>query len=200
MGVASLSLHSGGQADAHYTGGAEAGKAYSEGAWQHPKSNSSSRLALLRSKSGPHMRPQQRAARPALGSPPTVAAVSMPASIASYDSYSSDDAHGGSEPAGSRVQAEQEAKLPNLRTPLTPMQREVFFRWLYNNTHDPKPKGKERDRLREIGNMSRERFKTWFANARRRYFTVTFENGVQKYTMNSRFIVACQRANINLNE
>ncbi|KAJ2330507.1 hypothetical protein GGI00_003672, partial [Coemansia sp. RSA 2681] len=200
MGVASLSLHSGGQADAHYTGGSEAGKSYSEGAWQHPKSNSSSRLALLRSKSGPHTRPQQRAARSALGSPPTVAAVSLPASIASYDSYSSDDGHGGSEPAGSRVQAEQGAKLPNLRTPLTPMQREVFFRWLYNNTHDPKPKGKERDRLREIGNMSRERFKTWFANARRRYFTVTLENGVQKYTMNSRFIVACQRANINLNE
>ncbi|KAJ2377025.1 hypothetical protein IW150_001622 [Coemansia sp. RSA 2607] len=84
------------------------------------------------------------------------------------------------------------------RIPLTEEQREVFFRWLYENAHDPKPKGHERDRLRHIGNMSRERFKTWFANARRRYFITTQENGVLRYAINQRFIVACQRAKINI--
>ncbi|KAJ1816784.1 hypothetical protein LPJ75_001912 [Coemansia sp. RSA 2598] len=84
------------------------------------------------------------------------------------------------------------------RIPLTSEQREVFFRWLYENAHDPKPKGHERDRLRHIGNMSRERFKTWFANARRRYFVTTQENGVLRYSVNQRFLVACQRAKIKL--
>ncbi|KAJ2861110.1 hypothetical protein GGI22_002541 [Coemansia erecta] len=83
------------------------------------------------------------------------------------------------------------------RIALTNEQREVFFRWLYQNSHDPKPKGKERDRLRSIGNMSRGRFKTWFANARRRYFYVSTEaDGKQKYTINERFRIACQRSNI----
>ncbi|KAJ1906863.1 hypothetical protein LPJ81_001108 [Coemansia sp. IMI 209127] len=83
------------------------------------------------------------------------------------------------------------------RIALTNEQRAVFFRWLYQNTHDPKPKGKERDRLRSIGNMSRGRFKTWFANARRRYFYVsTGADGKQKYTINERFRIACQRSNI----
>ncbi|KAI9506856.1 hypothetical protein GGI25_000115 [Coemansia spiralis] len=85
------------------------------------------------------------------------------------------------------------------RIPLTSEQREIFFRWLHENAHDPKPKGKERDRLRSIGNMSRERFKTWFANARRRYFNVaTNMDGEQSYTINERFKIACQRANIKL--
>ncbi|KAJ2159456.1 hypothetical protein GGF46_003000 [Coemansia sp. RSA 552] len=89
-------------------------------------------------------------------------------------------------------------RTPSGRIPLTRDQREVFFRWLYQNSHDPKPKGSERDRLRCIGKMTRERFKTWFANARRRYFKITYQNGVQKYTVNERFRVACQRANIKL--
>ncbi|KAJ1835381.1 hypothetical protein LPJ63_001197 [Coemansia sp. RSA 2711] len=89
-------------------------------------------------------------------------------------------------------------RTPSGRIPLTREQREVFFRWLYENSHDPKPKGSERDRLRCIGNMTRERFKTWFANARRRYFKISYDNGVQQYTVNERFRVACQRANINL--
>ncbi|KAJ2783092.1 hypothetical protein H4R18_001913 [Coemansia javaensis] len=84
------------------------------------------------------------------------------------------------------------------RTPLTKYQREVFFRWLLANIHDPKPKGHERERLRSIGDMSRERFKTWFANARRRYFTVTYRNGIQHYTINERFAIACRRANIHI--
>ncbi|KAJ1723187.1 hypothetical protein LPJ53_002449 [Coemansia erecta] len=84
------------------------------------------------------------------------------------------------------------------RIPLTDEQREIFFRWLYENAHDPKPRGHERDRLRHIGNMSRERFKTWFANARRRYFVITQENGVLRYSINQRFLVACQRAKISL--
>ncbi|KAJ2708012.1 hypothetical protein FB645_000363 [Coemansia sp. IMI 203386] len=84
------------------------------------------------------------------------------------------------------------------RIPLTNEQREVFFRWLYENAHDPKPKGHERDRLRCIGNMSRERFKTWFANARRRYFVTSQDNGVLTYSVNQRFLVACQRAKIKL--
>ncbi|KAJ2556570.1 hypothetical protein EV175_001915 [Coemansia sp. RSA 1933] len=85
------------------------------------------------------------------------------------------------------------------RIALTNEQRSVFFQWLYLNAHDPKPKGKERDRLRGIGNMSRGRFKTWFANARRRYFHVTTgADGKQKYTINERFRVACQRSNIEL--
>ncbi|KAJ2771627.1 hypothetical protein IWQ56_001708 [Coemansia nantahalensis] len=77
-------------------------------------------------------------------------------------------------------------------------QRRVFFRWLYQNVNDPKPKGAERDRLRSIGNMSRERFKTWFANARRRYFNVTFDGDVQRYTINDRFREVCERDNIVL--
>lgn len=85
----------------------------------------------------------------------------------------------------------------SIRTPLTPYQREVFFRWLYKNADDPKPKGKEREELRRIGNMSRERFKTWFANARRRYFDVEYRDGVPTYTVNERFLDACQRANIH---
>ncbi|KAJ1769925.1 hypothetical protein EV179_004940 [Coemansia sp. RSA 487] len=85
------------------------------------------------------------------------------------------------------------------RIALTNEQREIFFRWLFQNAHDPKPKGKERDRLRSIGNMSRGRFKTWFANARRRYFNVTTEaDGKQMYTINERFRIACQRSNIKL--
>ncbi|KAJ1751795.1 hypothetical protein LPJ79_001754 [Coemansia sp. RSA 1821] len=89
-------------------------------------------------------------------------------------------------------------RTPAGRIPLTREQRQVFFRWLYQNAHDPKPKGSERDQLRAIGNMSRERFKTWFANARRRYFKITYVNGVQQYTINERFRVACKRADIQL--
>ncbi|KAJ1963038.1 hypothetical protein GGI12_002284 [Dipsacomyces acuminosporus] len=85
------------------------------------------------------------------------------------------------------------------RIPLTDEQRREYFLWLYRNAHDPKPKGKERERLRAIGNMSRERFKTWFANARRRYFRITENNGIQRYVINSRFKDACKRANIQLN-
>ncbi|KAJ2771991.1 hypothetical protein GGI18_004941, partial [Coemansia linderi] len=113
--------------------------------------------------------------------------------------HSSDDDHSDDEHAGARTKADKDKNLA-VRTPLTPEQREIFFRWLYQNIHDPKPKGGERDRLRAIGNMSRERFKTWFANARRRYFTTTVENGVQRYSVNNRFIVACQRNNIKLDE
>ncbi|KAJ1644939.1 hypothetical protein LPJ64_003417 [Coemansia asiatica] len=94
--------------------------------------------------------------------------------------------------------ADKQVSATSGRIPLTSQQREVFFRWLYENAHDPKPKGHERDRLRHIGNMSRERFKTWFANARRRYFVTTQENGVLKYSVNQRFLVACQRAKISL--
>ncbi|KAJ2820347.1 hypothetical protein FBU31_005254 [Coemansia sp. 'formosensis'] len=198
MGVAALNPNSGNQGEVYHTDdNAETSKAYSEGAWRHPKSNSSSRLALLRSKSGPQSRPQPRAYRSVLSSPSTVAVGSVSASI---ESHSSDEAHSDDEHAGVGVRTEQGVRASSNRTPLTPMQREVFFRWLYQNIHDPKPKGSERDRLRAIGNMSRERFKTWFANARRRYFTISVENGVQRYTMNNRFIVACQRADINLNE
>ncbi|KAJ2058605.1 hypothetical protein GGI17_004925 [Coemansia sp. S146] len=195
MGVAALNQHSDDQSNVYSS--AETGKAYSEGAWQHPKSNSSSRLALLRSKSGPQSRPRPRVARSMLSSPSTVAVGSVSASI---ESHSSDEAYSDDERTDAGVKTEQDTRASTGRTPLTPMQREVFFRWLYQNIHDPKPKGSERDRLRAIGNMSRERFKTWFANARRRYFTITFENGVQRYTMNSRFIVACQRADIKLDE
>ncbi|KAJ2521637.1 hypothetical protein H4217_001265 [Coemansia sp. RSA 1939] len=83
------------------------------------------------------------------------------------------------------------------RIALTNEQREIFFRWLFENTHDPKPKGKERERLRRIGNMSRGRFKTWFANARRRYFhVVTDAEGKQTYVVNERFKIACHRSNV----
>ncbi|KAJ1735158.1 hypothetical protein LPJ61_000686 [Coemansia biformis] len=91
-------------------------------------------------------------------------------------------------------------RTPSGRIALSVEQREVFFRWLYENVHDPKPKGIDRDRLRRVGNMSRERFKTWFANARRRYFKITFDGDVQRYTVNARFRDACQRANITLDE
>ncbi|PIA18069.1 hypothetical protein COEREDRAFT_101156 [Coemansia reversa NRRL 1564] len=109
---------------------------------------------------------------------------------------SSDDARslsGGEFDTGSEVQ-----RTPSGRIPLTSEQREIFFRWLYENAHDPKPKGIERDRLRRIGNMTRDRFKTWFANARRRYFKITYDDGVQHYEVNERFRVACQRAKIEL--
>ncbi|KAJ2462329.1 hypothetical protein GGI03_004540 [Coemansia sp. RSA 2337] len=193
MGVAAINQYSGDQGNVY--GGAEADKTYSEGEWRHPKSNSSSRLALLRSKSGPQSRPRPRVARSMLGSPSTAAVASVSASI---ESHSSDEAHSDDERTDIVVKAEQGIRTSSGRTPLTAMQREVFFRWLYQNIHDPKPRGSERDRLRAIGNMSRERFKTWFANARRRYFTVTVENGVQRYAMNNRFIVVCERSGINL--
>ncbi|KAJ2081781.1 hypothetical protein H4R24_002107 [Coemansia sp. RSA 988] len=109
---------------------------------------------------------------------------------------SSDDArslNNGEFDTGSEVQ-----RTPSGRIPLTREQREIFFRWLYENAHDPKPKGIERDRLRRIGNMTRDRFKTWFANARRRYFKITYDDGVQRYAVNERFRVACHRAKINI--
>ncbi|KAJ2745269.1 hypothetical protein GGI20_002292 [Coemansia sp. BCRC 34301] len=196
MGVAAIGLHS----DGFYNGSAETSKTYSAGAWRHLKSSSTSRLALLRNNSGPQARSKHKAVNSVLGSRSTVATSSMPVSIADYDSYSLDDTRNDDKPAERSAQTEQKDKLPSIRTPLTTVQREIFFRWLYQNIHDPKPRGKERERLRNIGNMSHERFKTWFANARRRYFTVTTENGVQRYTINSRFVVACQRANINLDD
>ncbi|KAJ2852252.1 hypothetical protein IWW36_000394 [Coemansia brasiliensis] len=107
----------------------------------------------------------------------------------------SDDGHGAC--SGDEMDSEPQ-RTPAGRIPLTREQRRVFFRWLYQNAHDPKPKGSERDQLRAIGNMSRERFKTWFANARRRYFRITYVNGVQQYTINERFRVACKRADIQL--
>ncbi|KAJ2416791.1 hypothetical protein GGI10_000691 [Coemansia sp. RSA 2530] len=176
--------------------GMETGMASSEGAWRHPKSNSSSRLDLLRSKSGPQFRRRPKVHTSALSNPLAAAAGSV---ATSAEQHSSDDDHSDDEHAGARTKADKD-KILAVRTPLTPEQREIFFRWLYQNIHDPKPKGGERDRLRAIGNMSRERFKTWFANARRRYFTITVENGVQRYSVNNRFIVACQRNNIKLDE
>ncbi|KAJ2352173.1 hypothetical protein GGF43_003824 [Coemansia sp. RSA 2618] len=108
----------------------------------------------------------------------------------------SDD--GGSISSNDNDVESEPQRTPSGRIPLTREQREIFFLWLYKNAHDPKPKGSERDHLRCIGNMSRERFKTWFANARRRYFKITYNNGVQEYAVNERFRVACQRANIKL--
>ncbi|KAJ2797190.1 hypothetical protein H4R20_005270 [Coemansia guatemalensis] len=115
----------------------------------------------------------------------------------------SDESIGSSDDARSLSAGEFETgyevhRTPSGRIPLTREQREIFFRWLYENAHDPKPKGIERDRLRRIGNMTRDRFKTWFANARRRYFKITYDDGVQRYAVNERFRVACQRAKIEL--
>ncbi|KAJ1759552.1 hypothetical protein LPJ77_002009 [Coemansia sp. RSA 2523] len=114
-----------------------------------------------------------------------------------YSSRNGDSDDGCSSSGDNDAESEPQ-RTPSGRIPLTREQREVFFHWLYNNAHDPKPKGSERDHLRCIGNMTRERFKTWFANARRRYFKITYNNGVQQYTVNERFRVACQRANIKL--
>ncbi|KAJ2785391.1 hypothetical protein GGI15_001943 [Coemansia interrupta] len=119
-----------------------------------------------------------------------------------YENEADGDCNNGIVQSGTDGQGQQARRIQGLqggsRIPLTDEQRQIFFRWLYDNAHDPKPKGHERDKLRHIGNMSRERFKTWFANARRRYFITTQENGVLKYRINQRFIVACQRAKVSL--
>ncbi|ORX74809.1 hypothetical protein DL89DRAFT_23010 [Linderina pennispora] len=84
------------------------------------------------------------------------------------------------------------------RKQLTEDQKNTYFTWLYKNRHDPKPKGKERERLRSVDDMSPARFKTWFANARRRYFTIDTVDGVQRYQLNARFYEVCRRYGIRL--
>ncbi|KAJ2709974.1 hypothetical protein H4R19_003978 [Coemansia spiralis] len=130
----------------------------------------------------------------ALGHSRTQSAVSMrhDSPAVPDDSSSVGDRDDGGAPTPSRT--------PSGRQYLDAEQRRVFFRWLYDNAHDPKPKGADRDRLRSVGNMSRERLKTWFANARRRYFKVTFEGDVQHYEINDRFRDVCERENIALDQ
>ncbi|KAI8325351.1 hypothetical protein GQ54DRAFT_295585 [Martensiomyces pterosporus] len=107
--------------------------------------------------------------------------------------------HGGCRKMDSDEEDDAEIPAtPGNRIQLTDDQRREYFIWLYRNSHDPKPKGAERERLRSIGRMSRERFKTWFANARRRYFRVAEIDGVQQYVVNDRFRDVCKRANIQL--
>ncbi|KAJ2724273.1 hypothetical protein GGI07_002046 [Coemansia sp. Benny D115] len=85
------------------------------------------------------------------------------------------------------------------RTLLTAKQKCAYFRWLYTHQSNPWPKGDEREQLRALGNMSKGRFKTWFANARRRYFSsVINEAGQKTLELNNRFFISCQRAKISL--
>ncbi|KAJ1889571.1 hypothetical protein LPJ66_007961 [Kickxella alabastrina] len=91
-----------------------------------------------------------------------------------------------------------ETKRVARRTSLSEKQKKEMFKWVYKNRFNPKPRGEERERLMRVAGMSRERFKTWFANARRRYFIRTEVNGAIQYEVTQTFIDACQRADIKL--
>ncbi|KAJ2001452.1 hypothetical protein H4R26_004124 [Coemansia thaxteri] len=194
LGAAAADMQGGRQSSAQHSSVADAGNSYLDIAQLNLR-NSSPRPVLQRSYSGPQTRPRHHEAKSVLSSPSTPVVNSE---SASDGLHSSDEALSEDGATGDISDAGHDAKGAGNRIPLTAAQREIFFRWLYQNINDPKPKGSERDRLRCIGNMTRERFKTWFANARRRYFSVTVVDGVQRYTMNTRFIVACERANIKL--
>ncbi|KAJ1889670.1 hypothetical protein LPJ66_007908 [Kickxella alabastrina] len=91
-----------------------------------------------------------------------------------------------------------ETKRVARRTSLSEKQKKELFKWVYKNRFNPKPRGEEKERLMRVAGMSRERFKTWFANARRRYFIRTEVNGVIQYEVTQTFLDACQRADIKL--
>ncbi|KAI8325332.1 hypothetical protein GQ54DRAFT_308499 [Martensiomyces pterosporus] len=83
------------------------------------------------------------------------------------------------------------------RSPVTKEQKWALYTWLIENVNYPYPREEDMNGLLNVDNMDAAKFKTWFANTRKRqFYKVRTSTGDKLFIPNTKFFETCRRLGI----